>query len=419
MATFIGLLFCGITLDIGVIEYTRLLMQRAADAAVVGAQVSHDQEDVNWTNNGVLDAQANGFTNGSSNTTVTVTEVPTSGSYAGHYDAVQAKITKTVNTFFMGILNGGVQTLSVQSVALMTPCVYITNAYGWGTVPYPLSLISGSSIGYFGGSTNGCPVYVNKGVSVDANSALWLNATNITGASSSSLLAGGIFHQPRFGSSVLADPLAYRSACMTLSANCIHGTASGVQPPSTPSPSSCSYTNHVWPSGSIALSPGTYCNSFSFINSTVTLSPGLYIIANGGTWTNSTVTGNGVTLYFTQSGDGKYGTFTTSATTMHLSAPTISSGGALATILLMNDPAWVPMTAQDFTFLNGSTNDGDGIYYTVNTGISIQFSTLSATHYLGLDVDNLRITSSALAPKSNFTTVASGNPFTPIGSLVQ
>jgi hypothetical protein len=73
----------------------------------------------------------------------------------------------------------------------------------------------------------------------------------------------------------------------------------------------------------------------------------------------------------------------------------------------------------DFTFLNGSTNDGDGIYYTVNTGISIQFSTLSATHYLGLDVDNLRITSSALAPKSNFTTVASGNPFTPIGSLVQ
>jgi hypothetical protein len=85
----------------------------------------------------------------------------------------------------------------------------------------------------------------------------------------------------------------------------------------------------------------------------------------------------------------------------------------------MNDPAWVPTSAQDFAFLNGSSNDGDAIYYTVGTGISIQSSNLSATHYLGLDVDNLQITSSAIAPKSNFTPVPTGNPFSPIGSLVQ
>jgi hypothetical protein len=186
-----------------------------------------------------------------------------------------------------------------------------------------------------------------------------------------------------------------------------------------PSFSSCTYTNKVWPSGSVALSPGTYCNSFSFTNSTVTLSPGLYIVTGGGAWTNSTVTGSGVTLYFTQKGDGKYGIFTTTSTTMHLSAPTTSANGSLAGILLMNDPGWVPTTAQDFTFLNGSSNDGDGIYYTVGTGITIQSSNFSATHYLALDVDNLVIISSSIAPKGNFTPLPTGNPFTPIGSLVQ
>jgi hypothetical protein len=316
VAIFIGILFCGLTLDLGVIEYTRLTMQRAADAAVVGAQVSHDQEDINWANNGLLDAAQNGFTNGSNSTIVTIAEQPNTGSYFGHYDAVQATITKTVTTFFLGILNGGHQSLTVHSVALMTPCVYVTNAHGWTTVQYPLALINGSSIGNWGGSTMGCPVYVGKGVSVDSYSSLWTNATNVTGGPSSSVLSGGIFHTPRFSVSALSDPLVYSPACATLSANCIRGTTSGVQPPSS---SSCTYTNKVWPSGSLALSSGTYCNSFSFSNATVTLSPGLYVIANGGTWTNSTVSGSGVTLYFTQSGDGKYGTFTTSNTTMHLS----------------------------------------------------------------------------------------------------
>jgi len=104
---------------------------------------------------------------------------------------------------------------------------------------------------------------------------------------------------------------------------------------------------------------------------------------------------------------------------MHLSAPSVSINGSLPAILLMNDPNWVPTSARDFSFLNGSSNDGDGIFYTVATGISIQSSALSATHYLAFDVDNLLVSSSAIAPKSNFTPLSTGNPFTPMGSLVQ
>jgi hypothetical protein len=186
-----------------------------------------------------------------------------------------------------------------------------------------------------------------------------------------------------------------------------------------PSFSSCTFTNKTWPSGTVNLSPGTYCDSFSFSHATVTLSPGLYIITNGGTWTSSSVSGNGVTIFFTQKGDGKYGTFTATSTPMTLSAPTAASNGSIPAILWMNDPHWVPTSAQDFSFLTGSGNTGDGIFYVFQTGISIQFSHFSASHYLSLDVDNLVVTSSAITPLGNFSPVPTGNPFSPVGSLVQ
>jgi hypothetical protein len=414
MSIFIGILFCGFTIDLGMIEYTRLLEQRAADAAAIGAQVSHDLDDPNWASNGQADAGLNGFTNGTNSTTVTVFESPNYGNYAGRYDALQATVSKTIQTSFIGIFTAGKQTVTVNSISLMTPCVYLRNAYGW--TMYPLKLVSGSSLGNWGGSTLGCPVYVGGGIFTDANSSLWTNATNSTAASTSSSLSGGIFHTPHYNSSTLGDPLLYTSACKTLSSNCVNGTAYGIQAPSF---SSCTYTNQTWASGTLSLSPGTYCSSFNFSNNIVNLTPGLYIIAGGGTWSNSTVTGNGVTLYFTQKGDGNYGTFKVTNSTMALSAPTTSSNNSIPGVLMMNDPNWVPTGAQDFSFLSGANNTGDGIYYFVKTGLAISSSTLSATHYMAFDVDNLLITSSALAPKSNFTPLATGNPFTPIGSLVQ
>jgi len=68
----LSILFCGITLDLGMVERTRLRMQNAADAAALGAQVSHDQEDPNWLNNAMLDASQNGYTNGGEGGTVSV-----------------------------------------------------------------------------------------------------------------------------------------------------------------------------------------------------------------------------------------------------------------------------------------------------------------------------------------------------------
>ncbi len=417
VSTIVAVLFCGLTIDIGIMEKTHMAAQSAADAAALGAQVSHDQEDTNWLNNGVLDAGVNGFTNGANGVTVSVQESPTGGSYAGDYDAVQATVTQSLHTNFMGWLNNGLATVSVTAVSLTTPCVYVTGAHSSTTPAYPLSLTTGSSLGYTNGSTMGCPVYVNRGLDVDGTSKLWTNATNVVGTSGSSVLSGTIYHQPRFGATAQTDPLVYTAACTTLSASCVNGTAFGISPPTF---SACTYTNHTYTSGStFTLSPGTYCNSFNFTSNTVTLNPGLYIITGGGTWTNSHVSGTGVTLYFTHGGGSSYGQFKVTNTPMTLSAPTAASSSSIPTILIMNDPNWTQTAAQDFQFLSGSTNSGDGIIYTVGTGVELSSSAFTATHYLCFDVDNLLLVSTALKPLSNFTTVATGDPFTPMGGLVQ
>jgi len=416
ICTIIGVLFCGLTIDIGILEKAHEQMQSAADAAALGAQVSHDQEDTSWLTNGSDDAATNGFTNGVNGVTVSVQEAPTSGSYAGFYDAVQVTITDTLHTNFMGWINGGTMTPTATAVAIETPCVYVTGAHS-PTATHPLSLTTGSSLGYTNGSTMGCPVYVSGSVNVDGTSKLWMNATNVVGSSGSSVLSGTIFHQPRFGATAQSDPLVYTAACSTLSSSCVNGTAYGITPPTF---SSCTYTSHTWTSGStFTLSPGTYCNSWNFTNSTVTLNPGLYIITGGGTWTNSHVSGNGVTLYFTHGGGSSYGQFKVSGTVMTLSAPTAASGGSIPTILIMNDPNWTQTALQDFQFLSSSSNTGDGIIYTVGTGVEFSSSPFTATHYLCFDVDNLQLIGTAIKPLSNFTTVATGEPFTPMGSLVQ
>jgi hypothetical protein len=279
-----------------------------------------------------------------------------------------------------------------------------------------LTLANGASLGYWSGSSMGCPAYVNSSVGVSTTSSLWMNATNVTGAAGSSSLEGGVTHAPHFGATAQSDPLTYVGACAKLSSDCIHGTSSGIQAPTF---SGCGPTNQTWPAGTFTLQPRTYCNSFNFSNANVTLAPGLYIITGGATWQNSTVTGAGVTLYFTQDGDGHYGQFVVNHSQVSVSAPTTNADGGIPTILLMNDPNWVQTAAQDFSFLNGSSSTGDGIYYINGTGLSIANSPFSATHYLCFDVDTLLITASAVYPLSNFSPVPTGNPFTPIGNLVQ
>ncbi len=385
-------LFCGLSLDVGLLEYKKLQMQNAADAGAIGAELEWERNTGLWTTAGQQDASVNGFTNGTNGVTVTVIQVPTSGSYAGDYDAIQVTIAQSVKTIFMGALNGGQMTVSAQAVSLIPPCLVIQGKSA--LVPtYAVNLANASTV------TSSCPMYVNKGIGVGLNSTLSATAENLTGASSSSVLLGTATPTPRYSAAAMSDPLASIAA---------------------PTPGACTYIAYIVLLSVTTMNPGTYCNGISITTSIVTLNPGLYIITGGANWAASTVQGTGVTLYFTHGGLFGYGQFIVDlGSTVTLSAPTSTANGGIPSILVFGDRSWVPTSPEDFQCVN-STFKGDGIWYTTNTGIYLNACNMSGTNYLGMVTDSLSlIGASNLTLSDNYSSIATGNPLRTQQVLVQ
>jgi len=390
------ILFCGLCVDVGMLQLKQLQMQSAADSAALAAEIEAERGPGDWSTQAQQDAAVNGFTNGSNNTTVSVQVQPSSGSYAGRYDVMQVTITQTVNTLFMGTLNGGTVTLTAQSQALMTPCIFLM---GSTLQSYTLVLGSGSIVG------ESCPAYINTNILIGTSTtpATSLEAIDVSGSAAASSGASNTYPTVVFNTPTLSDPLA--------------ATAS-------PSFSACQAANTSYSKSNVSslltLSPGTYCKGITLNNdSNVYLSPGKYIITGGATWTNSTVSGTGVTLFFTQGGGGSYGQFSIYNSTINLSAPGDTSNSGVPGILVFADRNWVNTAAQDFIVWNTSFV-GDGIWYLTGTGLLIyNCSNFYAPNYLGLVADNAVFWGTEVIFSNNYSSVSIGNPFRTIGALVQ
>jgi hypothetical protein len=150
------------------------------------------------------------------------------------------------------------------------------------------------------------------------------------------------------------------------------------------------------------------------------LNPGLYVITGGATWKNSTVSGSGVTLFFTQGAGGSYSKFIIqNASTVTLSAPSDTSGGGIPGILVFADRNWIPTNAQDFALENSSIQ-GDGIWYLPGAGMYVSTcGNFTATHYLGIVADNIYSDGTIINVMNNYSSLAGGNPFRLQGGLVQ
>jgi Flp pilus assembly protein TadG len=387
------ILFCGLCIDVGMLELRKLQMQSAADAAALGAALEAERGTNNWKNIGIAEAGINGFTNGSNNTTVSVVEGANYGAYNGRYDVVQATITQSVHTTFMGALNGGSFPITAQSSAQLTPCLY---TLGTGALQNEsLEVYTGSLLG------NSCPVYATT-VDIESSGQVAVEAVDVSGTAGSSNTAGFIYPSPTWSVPTLTDPLA-----------------------STTSPtfSSCTYTSTSITTNR-TLSPGTYCKGLNISNGAkVTLNPGLYIITGGATWDNATVSGSGVTLFFTTGGGGGYGQFKIqNYSTVTISAANDSSTGtipALAGILVFADRSWTTSGGQDFQ-VNTSSFTGDGIWYLPKAGLEVWSCTsFTGTNYLGIVADNIFTAGTQVKLLNNYSYLVSGNPFRKLGSLVQ
>ena len=332
-------LFCGLTLDLGNIELMKLRMQSASDAAAVGAELEAERADFSgnyhydWIQQGQQDAAINGFTDGQNGATVAIIQNPTTGAYQGRYDAIQVTITQTLQTVFMGAINSGTYTLTVQSAALVPTCSYFL---GGQSLQYNYNFYNASAT-----LNSFCGVYVNYNYAVDGFSKLFGFGVNVSGPASPSFPGGWESQQPigpasnpgqypTYNQPVVSDPLA-----TVITQPVFNG--------------SCQHTSLRITSGTANLSPGNYCGTLltpglTISNATVNLSPGLYIFTGGASWNTATVTGTGVTLFFTQGNGAGYGQFLVGnaaggQSTLILSAPVDNSAGGIPTILFFCGPA--------------------------------------------------------------------------------
>jgi hypothetical protein len=268
------LLVSGLTLDAGLLEWKQIALQTAADAAAEEAMLCVARNDGTWSANGLTQAAQNGFTNGVNGVSVTIANPPTSGGYTGDSLAVQATISQSIHTVFMGLVNGGTATVAATAVARVMPtCLWIMGQSSGSNATLNLS---SANLGL------GCGAYVNTSsgptVAVDTFSIFFASRIRVQGAASSGYLAGTV-SPVRYSAAAKNDPLAYVTA---------------------PTFTSCTYTNTKADNGTYTLNPGTYCGGIEISSSSVTFNPGLYIVTGGFNWTNSHVTGSGVTFFMTQ-----------------------------------------------------------------------------------------------------------------------
>jgi Flp pilus assembly protein TadG len=344
--------FAGLAIDMGVMRYDKRLQQTAADAAAIaGASNQSFGESIAGVAAGAQDAATRvGYTdNGGgqvSNCTgaavgticVEANNPPKTGPHGcngGTCDSnyVEALVAVVHPTYFMKILGINKETITARAVAASlgggdgNGCLYTLN---------PPS--SGAEEGIGGTGTlnaSTCAIvddgdYDGKVPIVTADTFAVAGSAN--GKSATCTAAGPC---PTYSTPAASDPLSQLTPPCT---SCSGGTAinvpgggiSGCNP-------GCTFSG-----GTYTISPGTYCSItiHGAASDQVVFSPGVYIIDGSTPACNSlkipgddTISGTGVTFYFTNSSTLKMG----GTPTMNLTAP--DSSGTYPGILMYQDPA--------------------------------------------------------------------------------
>ena len=384
--------FCGLAIDVGRVELRMLQLQAAADDAALTTAAEYQAGNNNWQQAAATEAATYNLP---ALTVDTPVKAPATGPYANDFSTFQVTLHQTVPTIFLGLLSHATSALPLTATASarLPPCAYffaspaVNNGFSNQGVGAHLASMSLSPI---------CPVWSRTGFLVDGFASINGAPAHTSGAPGQSQILGSTSPAISYQTPAQTDPLAWIPA---------------------PAFSHCDHTNVSY-NGTATLSPGTWCGGLNASNATLTLQPGLYLITGGANWANSTLTGTGVTLYFTQGGGSGFGTFSlNNHSTMNLSAPTSAADGGIPGILLFADRAWTGGN-QDFQF-NTSTFRGDGILYTSATGIYDWQTGMSGPNYFSMVTANLYAYNAGIAFSGNYATLASGSPLHNNVSLVQ
>jgi len=373
----------GLAGDVGYFFDYRRRMQTAADAAAL-AGAEQLRRDNKIASAAQAAAATDGFTDAAD---VAVHSPPLSGQYAGNPSYVEAIISQTRPSLFMGVLGFQSARVSARAVAGMQDspsCIYALSS-----TKTALSINGSSST-----LSAACGIVVNSSAAsaLDAGSGtVFGTSVSITGTYS--------------GSCNTTDP----SGCRT-------GVPAEPDPLATradPQFSGCDFgePNPVKINGGVTtLNPGVYCNGIDITaGASVTFQPGTYILNGGGLSVggNSTIQGTGVTFYNTARGKYTYAAVNIAGGTLgFLSAPT---SGPMEGMLFFQDRTITPKSGQSSNVISGSSNlNFQGTFYFPTTNLTFAGGGQVATDYTILVAKTIAVSGNTTL-SANFSSLPDGN----------
>ncbi len=355
-----------LAIDVGLIHFKQVQLQTAADAAALaaGLELGNCGKTV-CANMQTAAAQAlieNGITTSTITPSTNKCTVANSTSLAmtinvapcvlgagdpnsGDVNMAEVVLTAPQKTFFGIFL--GIPTWNLVARAEAGEAYYLSN--GGGNCIYTKSLAFNSSTGTF--NLTNCGIYdlgnlqTNNGDAVTATTFLYYGSWSPNNCNNSCRWTlGNSQTQPTHTNTALSDPLA------------------SLTPPTKPANSTTA--GNTTPSTGATLQPGYYPNGVNLnSNVSVTLSPGVYYMnASINVNSGATLTGNGVTLYFT-SGSLQLN----SGSTAKLSAPTTSTNGSNANMLVWHSTG----NGSGMTIDTGSSSYFNGVIYLPNQTLTL------------------------------------------------
>lgn len=406
--------FAGLAIDVGQLRYQKRVLQADVDAAALAAEleVSNCGSTRVCTNmqNAAKEALVeNGYS--SSSITLQTQQCPPSGTITsltlvvnqgpcilgatasdpnyGNTSDVEAEILYPQPMMFASVLGISSKMIVVRAEAGSTGssyCVY-TDATSSGAGS------AGNALLMNGGKLDAsCGIMVDSTASpaamFDSGSTTVGTSIGVIGPVSSSVTnnGGSVTPSPTVASAV-KDPLSSLTA---------------------PTAGSCTQTNMTI-GGTTTLTAGTYCGGINMNGSgyTVTLDPGTYVFTGAVNIPAVTVTGTGVTLYFTS------GTLQmNSSAIVQVTAPT--SGTYKGIVLWQSSSNSAGMDID-----SGSTSYFQGAIYLPDAALTLNSNCNSTAAYTILDVQTLTVNSGVTFNiGDNYSSLSGGSPIPGGGAVL-
>jgi Flp pilus assembly protein TadG len=275
-----------IGVETGQLYRVKRQMQSSADAAALAGAVDRIAGKTNTViaATAQYEAQRNGFTNGSSNVTVTVNAPPTSGAQINTTGAVEVIITKTMG-FSLGALlvnmaGGTSATFDMRARSVAAQGTFSstssTTSYEGCMVALTTANEQGVNFTSFNNFTSDCTIMSNGGATGSGSSA----SINISGFNSATI--ANVWTRGSYSVSAYNSVTPTPSNALTNRSDYAVDPYASLGAPTLPA-GGCTYTNYSAPAGSsITLTPGVYCGGLTVTNNNnVYFRKGTYYIANG------------------------------------------------------------------------------------------------------------------------------------------